>query len=298
MTPDLSIVIASVNGLEILLECLTALRRTASSAVALEILVVDRCGTEVRQTLASRMPDVLVLPVEPGTSIPEMRAIGFEHARGSAIAVIDDHILVPPDWATQVQRALASGASVVGGSIHNAATDTAVDWAAFFCEYSHLIAPEAGRDVARLTGNNVTYVRALRESYSAAARKGQWEDAFHDALRRDGIRLMCAPEIAVGHKMHQRMQDYISQRYWYSRARTGGASGQLTLSQRALGVARSFVLPPVLFARIVGRVLRSRRHRRELMTSLPLVALFVCVWAAGEAVGYATGPGHSLAKIR
>ena len=298
MTPDLSVVIASVNGPEILLECLEALGRTASAGTTLEILVVDRCGNEVRDALASRLPEVRVLPVDPATSIPEMRAVGFEHARGSAIAVIDDHILVPPDWPLQLQRALASGASVVGGSIYNAATGTIVDWAAFFCEYSHVIAPEATHDAERLTGNNVAYVRALRESYSAIARKGLWEDEFHNALRRDGIRLMCAPEIAVGHKMHQRMQEYISQRYWYSRARTGGASEHLTLSQRALGLARSFVLPPVLFARIVARVLRSHRHHRELLKSLPLVAAFVCVWAAGEGVGYTAGPGHALAKIR
>jgi hypothetical protein len=271
VTPDLSVVIASVNGLEILLECLTALRRNAATGIALEILVVDRCGDEVRNALASRLPDVLVLPV---------------------------HILVPSDWAMQLQHALASGASVVGGSVYNAATSTIVDWAAFFCEYSHVMAPQATRDAERLTGNNVAYVRELRESYSASARMGHWEDYFHDALRRVGTRLMCAPEIAVGHKMHQRMQDYISQRYWYSRARTGGAFEDLTLSQRALGLARSFVLPPVLFARIVARVLRSHRHRRELLTSLPLVALFVCVWAAGEGVGYAAGSGQSLAKIR
>ena len=298
MTPDLSVVIASVNGLEILLECLTALRRNAAAGTALEILVVDRCGDEVRSALASRLPDVLVLPVEPGTSIPEMRAIGFERARGSAIAVIDDHILVPSDWALQLQQALARGASVVGGSVYNAATSTIVDWAAFFCEYSHVMAPQATRDAKRLTGNNVAYVRELRESYSASARMGHWEDHFHDALRRAGTRLMCAPEIAVGHKMHQRMQDFISQRYWYSRARTGGASAHFTLSQRAAGLARSLVLPPVLFARIVARVWRSHGHRRELLKSLPLLALFVCVWAAGEGVGYAAGSGQSLAKIR
>lgn len=298
MTPDLSVVIASVNGLEILLECLTALRRTASADASLEILVVDRCGDTVRTALASMLPEVLVLPVDPTTSIPEMRAIGFDHAQGSAIAVIDDHILVPPDWTMQLRGALASGASVVGGSVYNAATDRTVDWAAFFCEYSHVIAPEASRDAERLTGNNVAYSRELRESYSAIARKGHWEDEFHDTLRRDGIPLMCAPEIAVGHKMHQRMRDYISQRYWYSRARTGGASAHLTLAQRALGMARSFVLPPVLFARIIARVWRSHRHRHELVNALPLVALFVCVWAAGEGVGYAAGPGHSLAKIR
>lgn len=296
--PDLSIIMPAVNGLEILIECLAALRRNAADDLTLEILVIERCGEHVRRALAAHAPDVLVFPVPPQTTIPEMRAIGFRHARGAAIAVIEDHILVPPDWARQIQRALATGSSVVGGSVYNAATTTTVDWAAFICEYSHLISPRAGRDVERLTGNNVAYRRELVDRYSTLLGSGQWEDAVHDALRRDGIALMCAPEIAVGHKMHYRMTEYIAQRYWYSRALAGGASARLTLLQRSVGLVRSAVLPPVLFARIIGRVWASNRYRRELLQSLPLLAVFVCAWAAGEAVGYAAGPGDALARVR
>jgi glycosyltransferase involved in cell wall biosynthesis len=297
MTPDLSVIIPAVNGLEILLECLAALRRNAADGTLLEIVVVERCGEEVRRGLATHAPEVSVIPVSAQTTIPEMRAIGFQHARGAAIAVIEDHILVAPDWAKQILRALDTGAAVVGGSVYNAATATTVDWAAFFCEYSHLLSPKAGRDVERLTGNNVTYRRELIERYSAVLAAGQWEDYFHDALRRDGIALVCVPEIAVGHKMHYRMKDYVSQRYLYSRSFAGGASTRSTWLQRGLGVVRSAVLPPVLLARIVGRALGSS-HRRELLKSLPLLTVFVCAWAAGEAVGYAAGPGNSLARVR
>jgi glycosyltransferase involved in cell wall biosynthesis len=298
MTSDLSVVIPSVNGLEILLECLTALQRQEAGAPSLEIIVIDRCGDHVRTALSSRMPDLVVIPVAGNVSIPQMRAIGFQHARGAAIAVIEDHIIVPPEWASRMLQAISAGASAVGGSVYNAATETIVDWSAFFCEYSHLMAPEGGDDVERLTGNNVTYRRELSESYSVRAFKDQWEDEIHDALRRDGICLKCAPEIAVGHKMHCRMTEYISQRYWYSRARTGSASTHMTRSSRVFGFLKSLALPPVLFARVVGNVIGSRRHQLQLAASLPLLAVFVCTWAAGEAVGYAAGPGQSLAKIR
>jgi hypothetical protein len=42
---------------------------------------------------------------------------------------------------------------------------------------------------------------------------------------------------------------------------------------------------------------RSRR-RREFLLATPLILLYVCVWAAGEAVGYAFGGGRSLLKVR
>jgi glycosyltransferase involved in cell wall biosynthesis len=298
LRPDLSIIIPAVNGLEILLECLDALRRNAADDITLELVVVERCGEPVRRALATCAPDVLILPVPPETAIPQMRAIGFQHAHGAAIAVIEDHILVPQDWARQILRALATGAFVVGGSVYNAATTTTVDRAAFICEYSHLLSPRAGRDVDRLAGNNVAYRRELVERYAALLGAGPWEDCFHDALRRDGIALMCAPEIAVGHKMHYRMREYVSQRYLYSRALAGGTSTRLTVLQRGAGVVRSALLPPVLFARIIGRAWTSNRYRRELLQSLPFLAVFVCAWAAGEAVGYAAGPGNALARVR
>ena len=67
---------------------------------------------------------------------------------------------------------------------------------------------------------------------------------------------------------------------------------------RALFAVGSMALPPVLLARIATRVLGKRRHREELLRSLPLIALFVCAWAAGEAMGYAAGPGDALSRVK
>ncbi|MEO6221795.1 MAG: glycosyltransferase, partial [Vicinamibacterales bacterium] len=191
--PDLSVIIPAVNGLEILLECLSALRRNAGPGTTLEILVIERCGEEVRQGLAAFAPEVVVVPVPLPTTIPEMRAIGLQRACGNVVAVIEDHTLVPTDWATRMLDAFATGADVVGGSVYNAATSTTVDWAAFLCEYSHLLSPKAGRDVDRLTGTNVAYRRVLIERYAAVLAAGRWEDYLHDAMRRDGTLLTCVP---------------------------------------------------------------------------------------------------------
>jgi hypothetical protein len=60
----------------------------------------------------------------------------------------------------------------------------------------------------------------------------------------------------------------------------------------------TLALPPILFYRTVWRVLKARRHKRELIRSLPLLVLFVTAWAFGEAVGYWRGPGNTLAKVR
>jgi hypothetical protein len=49
--------------------------------------------------------------------------------------------------------------------------------------------------------------------------------------------------------------------------------------------------------RTVSRIVAKRRHRTELVRSLPLLAVFVVSWALGEMVGYVAGPGDSLAKV-
>jgi hypothetical protein len=44
---------------------------------------------------------------------------------------------------------------------------------------------------------------------------------LHDAMRADGVKLICDPNIVVGHKMHYRFVDYLSQRYLYARSYAG-----------------------------------------------------------------------------
>jgi hypothetical protein len=61
--------------------------------------------------------------------------------------------------------------------------------------------------------------------------------------------------------------------------------------------AAAFLLPPMLLLRIVRSVWAKGRHRGELIRSLPLLALFVSAWAAGEIVGYWFGPGDALAQV-
>jgi glycosyltransferase involved in cell wall biosynthesis len=293
----LSVVIPSVNGLPILLECLDALRAEAASGVAIELLIVDRCGEDVRRAVRERFPEATIVPTGRGATIPEMRALAFRQARADAVAVIEDHVLVPPGWARQMLETLAAGHDVVGGTVRNAATERLVDWAAFLCEYSHLLPPIPAGQVEWLTGNNVVYRKALLEKYRATLAEGRWEDYLHTAMRRDGVVLFCRPDIAVGHKMHYRVRDYLSQRFLYARGYAGQKRSEMSPAACALRAMGTLALPPVLLFRIVLRVLARRSHRAELARSVPLLSVFVCAWAIGEMVGYAVGPGNAMSRV-
>jgi hypothetical protein len=292
--PDISVVVPSVNGWQDLRGCLEALR--AQAGVKLEVLVADRVGDAVREPLRHHFPEVRVLPAAPATTIPALRALAFGAARAEVVGVIEDHVLVPPDWARRMLAAHAEGHAVVGGRVENAADERLADWAAFLCEYSHCLAPPAG-PAPWLTGNNVTYRRELLHRFAETLDGERWEDHLHDAMRAAGVTLVSRPDIAVGHRKHFTVADYSRQRYFYARSYAGmRVAGAGRLRRLAYGAA-GFALPPILLLRTVARVVRAGRHRRELARSLPLIAAFVCAWAAGEVVGYWFGPGNSLEKV-
>ena len=294
--PQLTVVVPSVNGLDDLIGCLDALEAQRRD-VALEVLVADRCGEPTRAEVRRRFPAVRVLAAPPGTTIPQLRALAFAEATGESVAVIEDHVIVPSGWARALLEARGRGAAVVGGVVENAATERLVDWAAFLCEYSHCLPPLPAGPAEWLPGNNVVYSRDLLERYRSVVESGAWENHLHDALRRDGVVLVRRPDILVGHKKHYTVGEYLSQRYLYARSYAGARVAGAPRARRiAYGLA-AVALPPLLFYRTVARVAAKRRHRAELVRSLPLLALFVTSWALGEVVGSWAGPGDSLARV-
>lgn len=296
-SPELSVVVPSVNGLGDLIGCLEALDRLRDS-VRLEILVVDRIGGAVAETVARRFPQVTLIPVPAATTIPQMRDTAFRLARGEAVAVIEDHVIVPPQWGTQLLGALREGHDVVGGPIENAATARLLDWATFLCEYSACLPPLPPGPAEWLPGNNVVYRRTLLDRYRSVIEEGGWENRLHDAIRADGIPLICRPDIVVGHKKHFGFGEYLSQRYLYARSYAGARVARASGGKRiAYGLA-AFLLPPLLLLRTLQRVIAKRVPRGLVLKSLPLIGIFVLAWGWGEVVGYWFGAGGSLARVR
>ena len=295
-TPLLSVVVPSVNGWQDLEGCLAALDRERDS-LALEVLVPERCGAVVRAAVAQRYPWVRLLPVTVATSIPRMRALAFASARAPTVAVIEDHVLVPAGWARQMVAARSDGVRVVGGGIVNGATRRTVDWAAFLCEYSHLLAPLTPGPAEWLTGNNTAYERTLLEECREVVEAGRWEDVLHEAFRLRGVELWSRPDIVAQHKKHYRVGEYLSQRYLYARAYAGDRVQGMSLGRRLAYGLSAFGLPPVLLARIVSRIWRSGAHRAELARSLPLLGVFVTAWGLGEVAGAWFGAGDALSKV-
>jgi glycosyltransferase involved in cell wall biosynthesis len=295
--PEVSVIVPSVNSYDDLDGCLKALE--ADQGARIEIIVIDRLGEHVRHFVRLDHLGVRVIAMPPDATIPDMRAKAIRAATAPAVAVIEDHVIVPPRWARAMLDALGDGSRVVGGPVDNAATDTLVDWAAFLCEYSSTLPPLPEGRADWLPGNNVIYPTPLLRRHDAVLDEGEWESRLHDAIRADGTPLMMHNANVAGHKMHYTFGLYMSQRYLYSRSYAGAKSvGMGTGKRIIMGLASLVALPPLMLMRTVRRITTKGRYKRELRRSLPLLLPFCLSWGAGEAMGYWFGPGRSLSRVR
>lgn len=292
--PELSVVVASVNGLPYLAECLAALERDAPDA---EVVVADWTDESTRRLVRERWPQVELLSFDQPMTVPELRAAGIFAARAPYVAVIEDHCNVLPGWADGIVEAHRVGHDVVGGSIRNARTRRLRDWAAFFCEYSAFMEPAPGGTVVGLPGMNVSYDRAALAAIEDLLRAGHWESWLHPRLLARGFELWCSPEVVLDHAKDFGIFEFVSQRYHYSRSYAGMRNAELG-RKRMLYALGSPLLVPLAYSRIARNVRSRPAYRSAFRRATPLILLYTLVWAFGEAVGYVFGGGRSILKVR
>ena len=292
--PELSVVVASVNGAPYLERCLEALTAWAPHA---EVVVADATDPITREQVQRGWPAVDVLSFEKPMAVPELRAAGIAHARGAYVAVIEDHCVVHQGWAAAVLRAHRAGHSVVGGEIRNAATTRLRDWAAFYCEYSEHMDPLATGPATSLPGMNVSYDRRALESMSELLAAGRWETWLHPHLQRAGFDFHVPPGMVLDHDKDFGVREFAGQRWHYARAHAGLRNADLG-RKRILYAAGSPLIAPLILSRIVGNVRSRPRHLRRFLLASPLVIAYLLIWSAGEGVGYAIGGGSSLLEVR
>lgn len=291
--PPLSVVVASVNGLPYLADCLAALAAHCPEA---EVVVADWTDEPTRQHVRQRFPHVQLLSFEEPMAVPELRAAGIAAARAPYVAVIEDHCVVPEGWSVRILAAHREGHAVVGGAIRNGAGRLR-DWAAFFCEYAEHMEPVERGPTESLVGMNVSYDRGALAAMEPLLREGRWETWLHPHLLASGFELYSDPDVVIWHVKDFGLREFASQRYHYARSHAGMRNAELG-RKRILYALGSPLLPGLLYRRIAGHVMRKRRNRLRFALASPLLLVYLTIWAYGEAVGYLCGGGRSLLKVR
>ena len=295
--PVVSVVIASVNGLPEIDECLSALERQKGE-FDYEVVVANRCKDVTADYIGSRFPHVKLLDLAHNLGIPELRAIAMTEAKGDIIVVTEDHCIAPDNWLQEIVKAHKLEYMVVGGAVENGKTDRIIDWSVFLCEYSSCMLPVKAGEVSAVPGNNAAYKRAALDMVGDDIKRYFWESFLHEELARKGVKFLSVPSIVIVHKKEFGFFYFLSQRFHYSRSFAGMRRAILPPAKRFYYLMASPLLPLLMAIRVTRAViLEKKRHYKEFFFSLPSLSIFFISYAMGEFAGYLLGPGESLSKV-
>jgi glycosyltransferase involved in cell wall biosynthesis len=292
-TPQLSIVVASVNGLPYLDDCLESLFERCQNS---EVIVADCTDEHLQAHVRERWPQAQLIAFQEPTSVPALRAAGVAAARAPYVAVIEDHCVVHNGWARHIVAAHQRGKSVVGGPIRNGSLRIR-DWAAFLFEYSLFMEPLPTGSTGDLAGMNVSYDRRAIAAMADLLREGKWETWLHERLRSRGFEFYLDEHAVLDHVKDFGIREFTAQRFHYARAYAGMRNADLG-RRRIVYAIGSPAIVPLLYYRIARNVLRRRRHRRELLLATPLIVLYLLATALGEGSGFVFGGGSSLLRVK
>ena len=294
--PQISVVIATQNSASYLCPCLDSLRNQDQSAAA-EIIVADASTDGSAEIIRGRYPDVLLLHCDRPLGLPGLLREALRQARGQIIAVTDAYCRFPPQWLANLRQAHERDYAVIGGAVENANSDGLFGWACFFADYGAFMLPAQPRVTPLLAGNHVSYKKWLLDQKLGSMDDGFWKVFFHRDLEREGIQFLFDPSLVVYYTRRNTLVSFLMRYYRNARLFAAFRCKRISLASRFLRVIASPALPPVLLYQRLRARLTKKAHLLRFLLSLPLLTLFVTVWAAGEFSGYLQGPNR-LCKER
>jgi len=294
--PTVSVVIASIVGPPFIDDCLASVF-AQKNAPPFEVIVVDCRGLENVARLAQRFPEVRFIQLQQRETVPQLRRIGVEQARGGIVAIIEEHCLAADNWLATLSAAFSPGYVAVGGPVDFRSDGRLRDWITYFIEYNSYLPPWPDGDSYNVGSANAAYRKETLDANLAVLSEGYWEAALHPKLFAEGARFRGVPGMIVYHRGPFDYFYYVRQRYLFSRAFAGARRGTISAAKRAVYLLAAPAIPFVLLARMASRVLAKRCHPGKFLLCMPLLIPAMTSYVFGEWMGYAFGPGDALMEV-
>jgi glycosyltransferase involved in cell wall biosynthesis len=296
LNPKVSVIIASVVGPPFVDDCIASLGQQ-EKAPEFEVLVVDCHGEETRKRLIEKYPFVRMLPQPSRKTIPELRRIGVENARGEIVAILEEHCTAAKNWVNTIATSFDPEVAAIGGTVQDDNYGRLRDWVTYFVEYNAYMPPMPHGNVYDLPGNNVAFRKEILQRHLAQLKEGYWEAFLYSSLAEEGAILKSVPAMVVYHRGPFPYGYYLGQRYLFSRAYAGARRKVMPAGKRVIYTLVSPALPALLLARISARVFQKKHRVDKYVQTFPLLIPAVVVYIAGELMGYLFGPGDALMKV-
>jgi len=287
---NLSVVIASYRAQGTIEACLGSLEK--QSRRVFEIIVVDSGLDGTAEIVARNFPHVRLLASAERKYPGDARNIGVRHSSGEIIAFLDADCVADVNWAREILLAHQEPDPVVGGAIDNANPESYVGWAAYFCALSQWMPGGEPRHMTEVPTGCLSLKRWAFERFGPFLEGTYCSDtAFNWRAGPDGFPPLFCPSIRVFHMNFSKLSRFLPKQVMHGRAFATVRMREQRLPRwktAVLGLG-SPLLPFLLFARILERVLRNRRYLRRFVTASPMVLLGLAAWSWGECAGYWTG---------
>jgi glycosyltransferase involved in cell wall biosynthesis len=287
--PEISVVLATQNVAEQSSRCLDSLRNQTLSECA-EIIVADASTDGTDEMIRSRYPGVRLIHFDRPLGLPQLTREALRQARGRVLVVTDPYCVFPPDWLEKMRKAHETDFPVIGGAVEKVNCGGLLSWACYFADYGPFMLPASRQVTPLLAGNHVSYKRWVIKPKLDSMEDGFWKVFFHADLTRQGIRFLFEPDLVVHYSRPDTLLSFLRRYFRHAHFFAAFRCRRISPAGRFLRLVSSPALPAVLFYQRLRAGWKNKRHRSRFLKSLPLLAVFVTVWAAGEFTGYLLGP--------
>ena len=307
LTPELSVIVVSFNGPDLLRGCLASLeRQTLQEGVETYVVGSWDVSKDEHDNLKERFPSVRWIDAPQSYNVPQLRKLGIGASQGRIVALIEDDCLASATWCASILESHQGSDAAIGGVVEPGKYTSMMDWAAYFCEFSAFMVPGPKDSAGALPGANVSYKRtALTEVLDQhqlhgdnPVLEGFYEAFFHRALWQAGHSLKLEPALVVQNVKPWKVSKLLAVRYHHGRGFGGMRTAGRPMVGRLPYVGLAMLLPVVQVSRITKQVIAKNRYLGRLVLAFPWVILLSVSWSLGEFVGYLLGPGKSLERWR
>jgi hypothetical protein len=297
-TPDLSAIVLAPDAFDAVR---TTVRHLAAQAIAdrIEVVLVttSRAKLGLDEGALASFAGHHVVETGGFASGAAGYAAGVRAARAPIVIFCEDHCYPAAGWAQALLRAHANGFAAVGPVVAHANTDGAIAWSDFLLGYGPWLAPSTARELEYLPGHNSSYKREALLAYDPGLERWlEAESVLHWDLRSRGERLYLEGAACTHHFSFSRARSWIAATFFSARTFGARRVRREPWWKRPLYIAGT-PLVPLIRARRCVRDYRRVEPRPSLVRLLPALSLALSVSAAGEAVGYAFGPGNAPCKV-
>ena len=285
--PFLTIVLAASHSAEAVARSLATL---GPARPDVEIIVAASAGFISSRSLHNHV----AAPV--GASVPRLRRLGLDQARGNVVVFTEDSCTIPVGWLSAWRVAFADPLlEAATGPVIPAMGDRGLDWAVFFCEYAPFLMGRAPRFTGRLAGNNFAVRRSMGQRLDPTEiHEGDVPAAVTQA---PGF-LRLVPEAAVGHKRRYGIAEAVRDRLRFGRDYGRRRASALPIVLRGAGLVIGPLVLSVQVVRLIATVVRNGRNLGEFVATAPITIALLTAWSVGEWQGWmaaALSPGQRQA---